>query len=98
MRSLVAWANGAICGGGKAGVAAVAAKAEPARKANVQSKVAGRRGISMETKLRRGTLGESAKRTNGEIRPKATMAAEQGVGGRRGGAQMKLPKREKFGA
>ena len=48
MRSLVAWANGAICGAGKAGVAAVAAKAEPARKANVQSKAAGRRGINIE--------------------------------------------------
>ena len=47
MRSLVAWANGAICGAGKAGVAAVAAKAEPARKANVQSKAAGRRGINI---------------------------------------------------
>jgi hypothetical protein len=31
-----------------AGVAAVAAKAEPARKANVQSKAAGRRGINIK--------------------------------------------------
>ena len=62
MRSLVAWANGAICGGGKAGVAAVAAKAEPARKANVQSKVAGRRGINIGQKLKRLTPG---KRQNG---------------------------------
>ena len=75
MRSLVAWANGAICGGGKAGVAAVAAKGEPARKANVESKAAGRRGISMEKKLKRGAPGKSTKRTNGEIRPKATTVA-----------------------
>ena len=98
MRSLVAWANGAICGGGKAGVAAVAAKAEPARKANVQIMVAGRRGINIGKKLKRLTPGKSAKRTNGEIRPKDTTAARYVVGRLRGGAQMKLPKREKFGA